>query len=194
MDKKLVKKKLNEITPNSKNEKVHSDENMELIISSLKDLGYISPIIIDENSQILAGHGRYEGIKYLIKSGDMQDIKYEMVQVEGLSQVEKDKFRIIDNQSARTGHFDNELLVDSIKGILEQDLDFNIGVLSLDGLVESFGSPMISMEISKKKMNSASDIVEEEDINLFLVTINAQSEDELTEMLSGDVKSVRKLS
>lgn len=194
MNKKLVKKKMNEITPNSKNEKVHSDENMELIISSLKDLGYISPIIIDENCQILAGHGRYEGINHLIKTGEMKDEKYEMVQVEGLSEVEKDKFRIIDNQSARTGHFDNELLIESIGNILEQDVDFNIGVLALDGLVESFGSPMIAMEVSKKKMQSASEIVIDDNINMFVVLISASSEDEVSQLLSNEAVSVKKIS
>jgi len=147
VNKEVVTLKIEDIKPNPKNEKVHTAENLALIRQSLKDIGYVTPIIVDEENVILAGHGRFE----VMKEDGYKEI--EVLKLTGLSQVEKDKFRIYDNQSARTGHYDNELLVQTVENILEADKDFNISILNIDGLVECFSEDIITLDIGKLKMS-----------------------------------------
>jgi hypothetical protein len=153
--KKVIKVKLGKLVPNSGNEKVHTAENLKLIKYSLMDLGYLNPIVVDEDFNILAGHGRREALLSLIeehKTADpdttmhlFKDEPYECLQVSGLTEVEKTKFRVIDNQSARTGDFDNELLVSSLESVVASDPNFNVGVLNIDGLLESFSGSEIDL-------------------------------------------------
>lgn len=146
-EKKVVTLKVTDIKPNPKNEKVHTAENLALIRQSLNDIGYVTPIIVDDGNMILAGHGRFEVMQ---EDGELE---IEVVKLTGLKQVQKDKFRIYDNQTARTGHYDNELLVQTVEGILGADADFNISILNIDGLVEGFSEDVLSFDMGKIKMS-----------------------------------------
>lgn len=141
--KKVVTLKVTDIKTNPKNEKVHTAENLALIRQSLNDIGYVTPIIVDDGNMILAGHGRFEVMK---EDGETE---IEVVKLTGLKQVQKDKFRIYDNQTARTGHYDNELLVQTVENILGADAEFNISILNIDGLVEGFSEDVLSFDIGK---------------------------------------------
>lgn len=147
VEKKVVTLKVADIKTNPKNEKVHTAENLALIRQSLNDIGYVTPIIVDDGNMILAGHGRFEVMK---EDGETE---IEVVKLTGLKQVQKDKFRIYDNQTARTGHYDNELLVETVEGILGADADFNISILNIDGLVEAFSDDILSFDIGKATLN-----------------------------------------
>jgi hypothetical protein len=138
--------KLEELIPYSKNEKVHTNDNLDLIKLSLETVGYITPIVIDEHNTILAGHGRFF-VMQTMKEYKEKDV--EVLVMTGLTQLEKDKFRLFDNQTARTGHYDNELLIDTVRSILGEDSGFNISALSIDGLVNAFSSEEFTFDLGK---------------------------------------------
>ena len=81
---------VDKIKENSKNEKVHTNENLALIRASLNDVGYLTPIVVDETDTILAGHGRFIVLKETEK-------EIEVIKITGLTGLQKDKFRIYDN-------------------------------------------------------------------------------------------------
>lgn len=57
----LVKKKLSELVPYKYNPR-RNDAAVEAVMESIKQCSYISPIVIDENMEILAGHTRYKAL------------------------------------------------------------------------------------------------------------------------------------
>lgn len=145
--KELVSMSIKALKPYSKNEKVHTNDNLELIKLSLDTVGYVTPIIVDEDHTILAGHGRYFVMK------DMSEYQtIEVMVLSGLTKLEKDKFRLFDNQTSRTGHYDNELLIDTVRGILGEDSNFNISALAIDGLVDAFSTTEFTFDLGIEKL------------------------------------------
>lgn len=97
----VKKMKLSAIKPNPINPKKHYDEGID---KSIKDLGYLDPIEVDEKGVILAGHGRYESLK-------RQGIDEVPVVVHtGLTPKQKKRYLLANNQlTMREGYIDKIL-------------------------------------------------------------------------------------
>lgn len=46
------------LVPYEKNNKFHSEDQVKKIARSIREIGFRTPILVDENRVILAGHGR----------------------------------------------------------------------------------------------------------------------------------------
>ncbi|MBR5202915.1 MAG: ParB N-terminal domain-containing protein [Clostridia bacterium] len=57
--------KIDKLIPYERNARKHTDAQIDKIAKSIEELGFINPIIIDENNRIMAGHGRVEASKNL---------------------------------------------------------------------------------------------------------------------------------
>ena len=144
---------------------------------SIKTVGYVTPIIVDEDNVILAGHGRYEVMRTMEEFAEI-----EVVQLSGLSQLEKDKFRLYDNQSARTGHYDNELLLGTIENILKADGNFNISILGIDGLADAFSTDVFSFDLGKVSLDK------QEEMKRYLIVIDDNIDGAIEMLNSGGYK------
>lgn len=114
----LARKKLSEIKPYERNPR-KNDQAVDAVAESIRQCGYVAPIIVDEDGIILAGHTRYKALKKL----GMEDA--EVVVREGLSEETKRKYRLLDNKTSELAEWDFDLLAEELKG-----LDF--GALELD--------------------------------------------------------------
>jgi ParB-like chromosome segregation protein Spo0J len=56
---------IDSLKPNSRNARTHSTKQIRQIAESMKQFGFVVPIVIDENHIILAGHGRHAAAKLL---------------------------------------------------------------------------------------------------------------------------------
>ncbi len=108
---------INEIKP-YKNNPRKNDKAVEYVVESIKQCGYISPIIVDENYEILAGHTRYKALKKLGYK------KIDCVVRDGLTEEQKKKYRVLDNKTNEFAEWDIEMLVQEIEGLDFGDLDF----------------------------------------------------------------------
>jgi hypothetical protein len=52
-----------DIRPNPKNARTHSKKQIRQIAASIRKLGFLNPLIVDDENMILAGHGRLEGAR-----------------------------------------------------------------------------------------------------------------------------------
>ena len=78
LDRKLqiVYRKVEDLIPYERNSRTHSEEQIEKVVASIKEFGWTNPILIDEEQDIIAGHGRLEGallLSVLGTSGDFRD-------------------------------------------------------------------------------------------------------------------------
>lgn len=55
---------ISSLTPNPRNARKHSDQQIEQIAASISRFGFLVPIIIDSNGMIVAGHGRQASWPY----------------------------------------------------------------------------------------------------------------------------------
>lgn len=100
---KYVKKKLSQISPYENNPRFN-EAAVEDVMESIRQCSYISPIIIDEDGVILAGHTRYEALKKL----GYKDC--EVVVVTGLTEEQKKKYRLYDNKTGELAKWDQKKL------------------------------------------------------------------------------------
>lgn len=95
---------------------------MDAVVESIKQCGYIAPIIIDEDGVILAGHTRY---KALVKMGR---IEVECIVKEGLTEEQKQKYRLLDNKTNELADWDLDLLTEELDGLDFGELDLDWGL------------------------------------------------------------------
>lgn len=123
---KIEDMNIGDLRPYEFNNRKHDKKQVDRIAKSIKEFGFNQPIVIDENNEILVGHGRLLAAQVL---------KLETVPVlkrEGLSEKEKRAYRILDNklQNDSTWYFDNlNLELDWL-----EDSDFDLGEWGLDEL------------------------------------------------------------
>ena len=109
---------LADLVPYAKNAR-KNDATVPELVEDIKQVGYISPIIVDENNEVLAGHTRLRALQALGRK------EAEILRVTGLQAAQKRKFRLYDNKVGEKSEWDFDLLAQEIA-----DLDF--GDLDLD--------------------------------------------------------------
>ena len=92
------------------------------VAESIKQCGYINPIIVDENNVILAGHTRKKGLEKLGKD------KIQVLKVTGLTEEQKKKYRILDNKTAEKSEWDFDKLQQELEELDFEDYDFGFEI------------------------------------------------------------------
>lgn len=113
------------LLPYARNSRTHSEAQIQQIASSIKEFGFTNPILIDENNQIIAGHGRLAAA-HLLKIKDVPCIR-----LSHLTEVQKKAYVIADNKLALNAGWDDDLLALELKDLESEDFD-----LSLTGFSE----------------------------------------------------------
>lgn len=117
----IAKLPLDQIKPYSRNPR-KNNQAVEAVAESIRQCGYISPIIVDENHYILAGHTRYKAMKLL----GMQDC--ECIVKTGLTEQQKTKYRLLDNKTGELAGWDFDLLAEELQGLDFGELELDWGV------------------------------------------------------------------
>jgi len=107
---------IREIKPYPKNAKKHPQKQIDLIAESIKKFGFDSPIIIDKNNEIIAGHGRYLAAKQL----GLEEVP--TISKETLTDEEVKAYRLADNKISES-EWDMGLAVDELKELSAELFD-----------------------------------------------------------------------
>lgn len=82
---------ISSLIPYEKNARTHSAAQIEKLRNSIRDFGFINPVIVDENNLILVGHGRVEAAKL----EGLQEVPIR--RIEGLTDEQKRAYILADN-------------------------------------------------------------------------------------------------
>jgi DNA modification methylase len=115
---------INELVPYVNNARTHSKEQITKLRSSLREFGFINPILIDKDKNIIAGHGR------VLAAKDEGINEVPCVLVDHLTDAQKKAYIIADNKLALDAGWDDELLALEIQGL--KDLDFDVNFTGFD--------------------------------------------------------------
>lgn len=113
--------RLADIVPYENNPR-QNDGAVEAVAESIKQCGYISPIVVDEDNVILCGHTRLKALKQLGKT------EAEIMKVEGLTEEQKKKYRLLDNKTNEFADWDFDLLAGELEDIDFDGFDFGFDV------------------------------------------------------------------
>lgn len=106
------------LKPRDKNPRTHSKKQIRQIARSIKEFGFLTPILIDSEGAIIAGHGRWAAAKLI----GMNDIP--TVEVSHLTATQVRAYVVADNELAAKAGWDRELLAFELKE-LSLTLDFD---------------------------------------------------------------------
>ena len=121
MKHKIEYLKLDKLTGYATNSRTHSDEQIDQIAASITEFGFTNPILIDENSIIIAGHGRLEAAKRL----DLDEAP--CLRLSHLTEAQKKAYVIADNKLALNAGWDDDLLRHELQNL--EDQDYELGLL-----------------------------------------------------------------
>ena len=124
---RIETKTLDAVHPYERNPR-KNDDAVDAVAESIKQCGYIAPIIVDEDGVILAGHTRYKALQKLGRT------ECEVVVKEGLTEEQKRKYRILDNKTAELASWDFDLLETELEGLDFEGFDFGLSVDDSEGL------------------------------------------------------------
>lgn len=111
---------ISELQADPNNPRQHPERQFHHLVKSLREFGFIIPILIDEANRILAGHARVEAAKRLGYS------EVPAIRVEHLSEVQKKAFMVADNQLVELAAWDKVFLRDILLDITSECPDFDI--------------------------------------------------------------------
>ena len=123
------------LRPWAKNARTHSKKQIRQIAESIRTFGFTNPILVDGERTILAGHGRVEAAKLMGMD------RVPCVRLEYMTPEQKRAYVLADNKLALNAGWDDELLAEELRALLEVDIDFDIEVTGfsiseIDSLVE----------------------------------------------------------
>ena len=117
--------KIKEIKPYDRNAKKHDDTQINNVAESIRQFGFVQPIVIDSNGVIVIGHCRFEAAKRL------KYAEVPCIMVDDLTPEQVDALRIVDNKTNESP-WDIDLLAEEL-----QDLDLSMFDFSWDLMEET---------------------------------------------------------
>lgn len=112
------------LIPYVNNARTHSQEQVNKLRSSLREFGFVNPVIIDGDYNVIAGHGR------LLAAKEEGIEEVPCVFADYLTEAQKKAYIIADNRFAQDAGWDEELLRVEIEAL--QGMDFDVGLTGFE--------------------------------------------------------------
>ena len=123
---------LSRLVPYVNNARTHSPEQLTKLRSSLREFGFINPVIIDRDFNVIAGHGRIAAAK----EEGMEEVP--CVFADFLTEAQKKAYILADNRMALDAGWDEELLRIEIESLQGADFDVSLTGFGEDEIADLF--------------------------------------------------------
>lgn len=117
---------VNELKPDPKNPRTHSPKQVRQIAGSIRQFGFAAPILIDGNSNVIAGHGRLLGARQL----GMREVP--TICLDHLTPAQVRAYQIADNKLCENSTWNDKLLAEAFKQLSIEDLDFSLDITGFE--------------------------------------------------------------
>lgn len=111
---------MEELIPYARNARTHSSAQITQIAASIKEFGFLAPIVIAEDNTILCGHGRFYAAQKLGLK------KIPCVKESHLTEAQKRAYIIADNKLSINAGWDDELLAVELSDLQGEGVDLSI--------------------------------------------------------------------
>ena len=115
---KVERWKIERLVPYARNARTHSDEQVAQIAASIREWGWTTPVLVDEDGGIIAGHGR------ILAAQRLQMAEVPVMVARGWSDAKKRAYILADNKLALNAGWDDQILALELSEL--KDLDFNL--------------------------------------------------------------------
>lgn len=111
---------IDRLVPYINNARTHSPEQINKLRSSLREFGFINPVIIDRDYGVIAGHGR------ILAAKEEGITEVPCVFADYLTEAQKKAYIIADNRMAMDAGWDEELLRVEIEALQAEAFDVSL--------------------------------------------------------------------
>lgn len=111
---------INDLIPYARNARTHSAEQVQKLASSIKEFGFINPVIISEDGGVLAGHGR------ILAAQKLGLTRIPCIVESHLSEAQKRAYILADNRLALDAGWDEQMLKIELQDLKEAEFDLDI--------------------------------------------------------------------
>jgi len=111
---------IDRLVPYARNARTHSDEQISQIAASIKEWGWTTPVLVDEQGGIIAGHGR------TLAAQRLKMTEVPVMVAKGWSDAKKRAYVLADNRLALNAGWDNEMLALELAEIGELGFDLDL--------------------------------------------------------------------
>jgi len=121
---RFEKVNIDRLVPYARNARTHSKEQILQLRASLREFGFVNPVIVDKDLNVIAGHGR------ILAAKEEGVAEVPCVFAEHLTEAQKRAYIIADNRLALNADWDAEMLSVEIADL--QATDFDVSLLGFD--------------------------------------------------------------
>lgn len=123
--KEVIERSVGSLKPYARNARTHSKKQIKQIASSIERFGFVNPVLISDDGEIIAGHGRVEAAKQLgIETVPTLALSH-------LSETERRAYVLADNKLALNAGWDREILAIELQGLVDLSFDVELTGFSL---------------------------------------------------------------
>ena len=108
------------LIPYVNNARTHSAEQVNKLRASLREFGFINPVIVDKDLNVIAGHGR------ILAAKEEKIPEVPCVYVDYLTEAQKKAYILADNRMAMDAGWDEELLRVEIEALQAEAFDVSL--------------------------------------------------------------------
>ena len=116
----------NSIKNYKNNPKIHKNKQVQQIVNSISEFKFNNPILVDENNEIIAGHGR------LLAAKQLGIDTVPVIKLLHLNEAQKKAYRIADNKLTENGQWDFDLLKIEFTEIEALDVNLSLDTTGFD--------------------------------------------------------------
>lgn len=124
----VIRRKVSALIPYARNSRTHSEEQIGQIAASIREWGFTTPILVDADGGIIAGHGR------LLAAQKLGLDEVPTMTAEGWTDAQKKAYVIADNKLALNAGWDNAMLAIEMKDLGEMGFDLGLTGFGADEL------------------------------------------------------------
>ena len=111
---------IDKLVPYERNARTHSDSQVAQIAASIAEFGFNSPILVDTNAGIIAGHGR------LLAARKLGLTEVPVIILDHLSETQKRAYIIADNKLAELAGWNEEILAAEFADLEREGFDLGL--------------------------------------------------------------------
>ena len=115
------------LAPHSANPRTHSKEQVRKIAASIRRFGFRNPVLVDENNNVVAGHGR------LLAAAELGLATVPTLLLADMSEAERRAYVIADNRLAECAGWDEDRLASELAAIASLGGEFDLALTGFDG-------------------------------------------------------------
>jgi DNA modification methylase len=125
-----------QLRPYPRNARTHSKKQLKQIAASIQRFGFTNPVLVADDGEIIAGHGRVEAAKLIGMTA------VPTLALSHLSAAERRAYVLADNKLALNAGWDRDILAIELQGLIDLDFDVELtgfALAEIDFLIDAAG-------------------------------------------------------